>query len=40
MKMKKSPSRRLGGDEELPPTNEIEIEDFVPCLEDTLTFHA
>jgi hypothetical protein len=37
---KKGPSRRLGGDEELPPMNEIEIEDFVACLEDILMFHA
>jgi hypothetical protein len=36
----RSPSRRLGDDEELPATNEIKIEDFVACLEDILAFHA
>jgi hypothetical protein len=39
-KKKKGASRRLGDDEELPPTNQIEVEDFVDCLEDILTFHA
>jgi hypothetical protein len=34
------PSRRLGKDEELSPTNQIEVEDSVDCLEDILTFHA
>jgi hypothetical protein len=37
---KKGPSKRLGDNKELPPTNEIENEDFVACLEDIMMFHA